>query len=251
MWVSHYIFVACLNYAAERQVLRVRQEFFRAVLRQDLAWYDTNTTAEFATRMTEDLNKLQDGIGEKVGMLVRWGWNLCRYVRDICRLYCARFVVTGLGSFITPYIYNWQISLVLTAIVPVMALMGGVMGMIMSKASKGEMDTYGRAGAIAEEVLASIRTVVAFGGQQKEIEKYCEALKEAKRNSIIKGTLVLSTIGLMFGIVYAAYGVGFWYGLKMIQDYRDKPEYGQCILNCGFNAAGGDVDFECFLNCDK
>ena len=72
MWVSHYIFVACLNYAAERQVLRVRQEFFRAVLRQDLAWYDTNTTAEFATRMTEDLNKLQDGIGEKVGMLVRW-----------------------------------------------------------------------------------------------------------------------------------------------------------------------------------
>ena len=59
MWVSHYIFVACLNYSAERQVLRVRKEFFRAVLRQDLAWYDTATTAEFATRMTEDLNKLQ------------------------------------------------------------------------------------------------------------------------------------------------------------------------------------------------
>ena len=59
MWVSHYIFVACLNYSAERQVLRVRKEFFSAVLRQDLAWYDTATTAEFATRMTEDLNKLQ------------------------------------------------------------------------------------------------------------------------------------------------------------------------------------------------
>ena len=61
MWVSHYIFVACLNYSAERQVLRVRKEFFSAVLRQDLAWYDTATTAEFATRMTEDLNKLQVG----------------------------------------------------------------------------------------------------------------------------------------------------------------------------------------------
>ena len=82
------------------------------------------------------------------------------------------------------------------------------------------MDTYGRAGAIAEEVLASIRTVVAFGGQQKEIDNYCNALKEAKRNSIIKGTLVMSTIGLMFGIVYAAYGVGFWYGLKMLQARR-------------------------------
>ena len=94
MWVSHYIFVACLNYAAERQVLRVRQEFFRAVLRQDLAWYDTNTTAEFATRMTEDLNKLQDGIGEKVGMLVRWGWNLCSV--DMSEIY---FVFTAQGSW--------------------------------------------------------------------------------------------------------------------------------------------------------
>ena len=155
-----------------------------------------------------------------------------------------RFVVTGVGSFILPYIQNWEISLVLTAIVPVMAFMGGIMGMIMSKASKGEMDTYGRAGAIAEEVLASIKTVVAFGGQQKEIEKYCSALKEAKRNSIIKGTLVMSTIGLMFGIVYAAYGVGFWYGLKMLQDYRDEPEYWECLTGCKFDA-------ECIINCDK
>ena len=54
---------------------------------------------------------MQDGIGEKVGMLIR-------------------FIVTGLGSFIIPYIQNWRISLVLTAIVPVMAIMGGVMGKV-------------------------------------------------------------------------------------------------------------------------
>ena len=99
----------------------------------------------------------------------------------------VRFIVTGLGCFIIPYIQNWRISLVLTAIVPVMAIMGGIMGKIMAAASKGEMDTYGKAGAIAEEVLASIRTVVSFGGQKKELENYSEAIKEAKRHSIIKG----------------------------------------------------------------
>lgn len=175
MWVSHYIFVACLNYAAERQVLRIRKEFFHAVLKQDLGWYDTNTTSEFATRLTEDLNKLQDGIGEKIGMLIR-------------------FIVTGLGSFVIPYIQNWQISLVLTAIVPVMAIMGGIMGKIMSSAAKGEMDVYGKAGAIAEEVLASIRTVVAFGGQKKEIENYAEALKAAKKHSILKGSKLINDL---------------------------------------------------------
>ena len=35
-----------------------------------------------------------------------------------------------------------------------------------------EFAAYGRAGAIAEEVLSSIRTVVAFGGQKKEVERF-------------------------------------------------------------------------------
>ncbi|MFN9944772.1 MAG: ABC transporter transmembrane domain-containing protein [bacterium] len=36
-----------------------RKDFFKAVLRQDISWYDTNTTTDFASRMTEDLNKAQ------------------------------------------------------------------------------------------------------------------------------------------------------------------------------------------------
>jgi hypothetical protein len=32
------------------------------VLKQDIAWYDTTTTNDFASRMTDDLNKLQAGL---------------------------------------------------------------------------------------------------------------------------------------------------------------------------------------------
>ena len=34
----------------------------------------------------------------------------------------------------------------------------GLMGAMMTRASKGEMETYGKAGAIAEEVFSSIRS---------------------------------------------------------------------------------------------
>jgi hypothetical protein len=44
----------------------------QAVLRQDISWYDTTTTTDFASRMTDDLNKLEDGIGEKIGMLLHF-----------------------------------------------------------------------------------------------------------------------------------------------------------------------------------
>jgi len=37
--------------------------------------------------------------------------------------------------------------------------------------TKKELDAYAQAGAIAEEVLSSIRTVVAFAGQESEVER--------------------------------------------------------------------------------
>ena len=67
MWASAWIFVTCLNMAAARQVrsitrsqlfaalqvFRIRSQFLRSVLNQDISWYDTNTATDFASRMTE------------------------------------------------------------------------------------------------------------------------------------------------------------------------------------------------------
>lgn len=35
-----------------------------------------------------------------------------------------------------------------------------------------ELKAYAKAGAVADEVLSSIRTVAAFGGEQKEADRY-------------------------------------------------------------------------------
>ena len=75
--------------------------------------------------MTEDLNKMQDGMGEKVGMLLR-------------------FICAGLTAFVYPFIQNWLLSLVFLSLVPILAIMVGVMGRIMSSVSKDEMDNYGK-----------------------------------------------------------------------------------------------------------
>ena len=68
IWALSWVMVSCLNYAAARQVFYalnefwnklsfqvfyIRCKFLQAVLRQDIAWYDTNTANDFASRMTE------------------------------------------------------------------------------------------------------------------------------------------------------------------------------------------------------
>jgi hypothetical protein len=35
-----------------------------------------------------------------------------------------------------------------------------------------ELRAYGKAGAVAEEVISSIRTVLSYNGQEKEIQRF-------------------------------------------------------------------------------
>ena len=41
----------------------------------------------------------------------------------------------------------------------------------MSIISKKELEAYAKAGAVAEEVLSSMRTVAAFGGEKRESQR--------------------------------------------------------------------------------
>ena len=43
---------------------------------------------------------------------------------------------------------------------------------VISKYSKLELDAYADAGAIAEEVLGSIKTVISFNGQKEELKDW-------------------------------------------------------------------------------
>jgi len=42
---------------------------------------------------------------------------------------------------------------------------------LITKLSAREQAQYAGAGAVAEEVIGSIRTVMAFGGQEKEVDR--------------------------------------------------------------------------------
>lgn len=41
----------------------------------------------------------------------------------------------------------------------------------VAKLTGRELKAYAKAGAVADEVLSSIRTVAAFGGEKKEVER--------------------------------------------------------------------------------
>lgn len=44
----------------------------------------------------------------------------------------------------------------------------------VAKLTGRELKAYAKAGAVADEVLSSIRTVAAFGGEKKEVERFVQ-----------------------------------------------------------------------------
>ena len=51
---------------SESIVYRLRCAFFKSILRQDIAWFDDHAPGKLTARLTEDLDKIKEGIGEKI-----------------------------------------------------------------------------------------------------------------------------------------------------------------------------------------
>ncbi|KAF3857357.1 hypothetical protein F7725_009216 [Dissostichus mawsoni] len=81
-----------------------------------------------------------------------------------------------------------------------------------------ELQAYAKAGAVADEVLTSIRTVAAFGGEAKEVQRYDRNLISAQRWGIRKGLIMGFFTGYMWLIIFLCYGLAFWYGSSLVVD---------------------------------
>ena len=75
------------------------------------------------------------------------------------------------GGFGVGFYFSWKLTLVILSLTPALIVTGGIMGKVMAFITSHEQTAYADAGAVAEEVVSSIRTVVAFGGEQSEIER--------------------------------------------------------------------------------
>nr|XP_023021695.1 multidrug resistance protein 1B-like [Leptinotarsa decemlineata] len=117
---------------------------------------------------------------------------------------------------------------------------------LTTRFAQRELDAYGAAGAIAEEVLSSIRTVVAFSGQEKEAKRYDKNLEFAKKNNIKKNMFSGIGTGMLWFMIYSSYALAFWYGVKLVLDQKTwtDPVYTvNNMVTVFFSVMAGSMNF--------
>uniref|UniRef100_A0A8B9SCY1 ABC-type xenobiotic transporter n=1 Tax=Apteryx owenii TaxID=8824 RepID=A0A8B9SCY1_APTOW len=197
--------------AATRQTARIRQKFFFAVLHQEMAWFDTTQIGTLNTRLTDDINTIHEGIGDKI----------CIFVQ---------FFATFLAGIIIGFIHGWKLTLVILSVSPLLAASAAVWSTLLASLTAKELSAYAKAGAVAEEILTAVKTVVAFNGQKKAIAKYDANLELAKSVGVKKSITTNTSLGVSQFLIFGSYALAFWYGTKLTVEEKENYDIGRVLI---------------------
>uniref|UniRef100_A0A4W5MN21 Bile salt export pump n=1 Tax=Hucho hucho TaxID=62062 RepID=A0A4W5MN21_9TELE len=197
-----YLQISLWVMSAARQIQIIRKMYFRKVMRMEIGWFDCNSTGELNTRMSDDINKINDAIADQVSIFIQ------RFTTFVC-------------GFAMGFVKGWKLTLVIIAASPLIGVGAALMALFVAKLTGQELLAYAKAGAVADEVLTSIRTVAAFGGELKEVERYDKNLISAQRWGIRKGLIMGFFTGYMWFIIFLCYALAFWYGSSLVVDTEE------------------------------
>lgn len=151
-----------LNHVARYVVHSLRCAVFNHLLIAPTAYYDQNTGGALISKITFTVEQVAAAASNALKILVREG-----------------FLVIGLLSYLL-YI-NWQLSLVLLAITPVIAVIVGFVGKRFRRISRRIQDSMGDVTHVSNEIIGGHREVRMFGGKDYEQQRFLEASEYNRR----------------------------------------------------------------------
>ncbi|XP_061366417.1 putative ABC transporter B family member 8 [Gastrolobium bilobum] len=188
----------CWSKTSERQVLRIRYKYLEAVLRQEVGFFDSQvaTTSEIINSISKDTSLIQEVLSEKVPLFF---------------MHLSSFIS---GVAFATY-FSWRLALVAFPTLLLLIIPGMIYGKYLIHLSKLSVKEYGKANAIVEQALSSIKTVYSFTAERRILCRYSEILDRTSRlgikQGIAKGLAVGST-----GLSFAIWAFLAWYGSHLV-----------------------------------
>jgi ABC-type multidrug transport system fused ATPase/permease subunit len=191
--VRAYLF----NGASERVVSRVRTRLFRALLRQDVAFYDVNTSGSLLSRVSADTELLKDAATTNVSILLRS---------------CSNVVVALIMMFAT----SWRLTLLSLGITPAVALGVAHFGRALRTLSKDARAAVADSSSTAGDTLGAIRTVKACARERAEAAHFDAAVDRSLALGLAMAARGAVFLALASSVMVAVVALVFWYGGRQV-----------------------------------
>ncbi|KAF9168381.1 Multidrug resistance protein 1 [Actinomortierella ambigua] len=199
--------VLVFELAGEMMARRMRSLSFEAIMSQEMGFFDeeAHNTGALTSRLATDAYQMH----ELVSQIMRLSVNT---------------LVTVILSLAFAFSTSWRLTLVVLAMIPVMAAsqyfaLGSLAG--FSQKSKKAYELSGR---VASEAISNIRTVVTLAKEDRFEQRYEEVTRKPHAYATRRAWLGSFGHALSQAVMFWAYALGFYAGYRFIEEGLMEPQ---------------------------
>lgn len=180
----------------ENSLSNIRFALYENLIKLPMSFYSQKRVGELNSRISADISQLQDTFTTTIAEFLR------------------QFILI-IGGFVILGSISPKLTLMMLAIVPVVAVAAVIFGRFIRKYGKKTQDKVAESQVIVEETLQGISNVKAFANEWYEIQRYKNKIKEIVKIAIkggqYRGYFASFIILCLFGCVVAV----VWYGITL------------------------------------
>lgn len=217
------VFALC----SERLIHRVRDRAFRAMLRQDVAFFDKdeNTAGALTSFLSTETTHVAGLSGVTLGTLLM-------------------MMTTLITAIVMSISIGWKLSLVCVSTIPVLLGCGFFRFWLLAHFQRRSKAAYASSATFASEAISAIRTVAALTREQDVLKQYHDSLAEQQRRSLISILKSSALYAASQSLLFLCFALGFWYGGTLIgkREY-DMFQFFLCFMAIIFGAQSAGTIF--------
>lgn len=175
----------------------LRRTLYHHIQRLSLSYHDNKRTGDLITRITGDINTVQDFISQVLlGLLVN--------------------VLTLAGMLAVMFYLNWRFTLIALLVAPALFIVVYSFTWRIKKASRDVRKKEGEIASLASEVLSSIHVVKAFTREDYEQQRFEQQSLETVESALAARSLKAKLTPLVEVIVAGGTCLVLWYGVRLV-----------------------------------
>ncbi|CAI9116961.1 OLC1v1018260C1 [Oldenlandia corymbosa var. corymbosa] len=194
--LQHYFYTLM----GERLTSRVRLRMFSAILTNEIGWFDMdeNSTGSLMSKLAADATLVRSALADRLSTIIQ-------------------NVALAVTAFVIAFTLSWRIAAVVLATFPL--LIGASLAeQQFLKGFGGQYSAaYYRATSLAREAIANIRTVAAFGAEERISIQFIHELEKPNKQAVLRGHISGFSYGFSQLLAFCSYALGLWYASVLIK----------------------------------
>lgn len=197
---AQFIMFGCFGYSGESVTKRLRSMTFRAMMRQEMSWFDdsNNQVGSLTASLATDASMVKQAAGPQLGIFIQSS-------------------TTIVLALLIAFFFGWQLAFVVLAFFPFLVASGTIQAQILQGFSKSDAEQVKQGAKLASEVIDNIRTVAALTREETFQTKFNKHFDKMSKAGVRRANLYGATFSLAQSIIFFCYAGTFTYGAWLVQ----------------------------------